>query len=351
MSRDISSEARSDAPVRVLVVDDEPLVRLNTRVLLQQSGYVVEEAPTGEAAISAIESGMEVDAVLMDLDFGPGRMDGVAAAAAIREQRDLPVVFFSAHTTRDRIPRARDNRAYGYVMKAQGHEHYLVETLDMAVRLHQAERASAAAEARLAHQINRLNHRIRNALSILSSLIRIRVRRDGRGSCLLDVLGQLSAVAVLHGSIEYREDGETVDLGSFLPELCGHLGGHEQGEEIACSAEPTRIDARNAMPMALIVVEAIANARRHGTTADGSGVSIWIRGTCEPGTYRVTIVNSGGEIPPAVQPDRERALGLWLIQSMAEQMGGTFQLLRQDRPGVAVEIPLAGARELGHTEQ
>ncbi len=344
----------------VLVVDDEPLVRLNTRVLLQQSGYRVEEAPSGEAAIAAVESGLQPDSVLMDLDFGSERMDGVAAAAAIRELRDVPVVFFSAHTTRDRIPRARESRAYGYVLKAQGHEHYLVETIDMAVRLHQAERERARAEERLVHQIKRLNHRIRNALSIVSSLIRIRVRRDGNDSCLADVLGQLSAVAVLHGSITYREDGEQVDLGDFLPEVTRQLAAQHRGEALSCTADPLVVDARNAMPLALIVVEALANAIHHGAggrtdpspgITNGPSISVSITGRMTADRYRITISNTGQEIPPAVQPDRERALGLWLMQSMAEQIGGSFQLIREGEPGVVVEIPLAGSSRLGHTGQ
>jgi two-component system NtrC family response regulator len=82
----------------VLVVDDEPDVRLVTRVILEASGYDVTEAESGEAALDALASGPLPDVLLLDVRM-PG-IDGWEVLRRLRDQPgqlcDLPVVIFTA---------------------------------------------------------------------------------------------------------------------------------------------------------------------------------------------------------------------------------------------------------------
>jgi PAS domain S-box-containing protein len=87
--------------------------------------------------------------VLMDIDLGPGRMDGTEAAAEISRRWSVPVVFYSGHIDRETIDRTRRVNRYGYVQKSPGHERYLVATMEMAERLRTAERERERAGQRL----------------------------------------------------------------------------------------------------------------------------------------------------------------------------------------------------------
>jgi len=82
----------------VLIVDDEPDVRLVTRVILEAVGYDVDEAEDGERALAALQAGAVPDVVLLDVRM-PG-LDGWEVLRRLRSGPDplrlLPIVIFTA---------------------------------------------------------------------------------------------------------------------------------------------------------------------------------------------------------------------------------------------------------------
>src|SRR5882757_1977944 len=80
----------------VLIVDDEPDVRLIARVVLTSAGYDVIEASSGEEALAALSDDVLPDAVLLDIRM-PG-IDGWETLRRLRADKSaLPVVIFTAH--------------------------------------------------------------------------------------------------------------------------------------------------------------------------------------------------------------------------------------------------------------
>ena len=92
----------------VLVVDDEPDVRLLARLVLTTGGHDVLEAASGEEALASLANGARPDAVLLDIRM-PG-IDGWEVLRRLRADPDLealPVVIFTAHlSARDEAPTA-----------------------------------------------------------------------------------------------------------------------------------------------------------------------------------------------------------------------------------------------------
>jgi len=72
-------------PPVVLVVEDEPLLRLNAVDLLEEAGYAVIEACDADAAIELLAARLDIRLVFTDIDM-PGSMDGLRLAAAIRSR-------------------------------------------------------------------------------------------------------------------------------------------------------------------------------------------------------------------------------------------------------------------------
>lgn len=102
---------------RVLVVEDEPDVLLGARLLLQDAGYSVLEARTGEQALAVVEE-VEPDAVFLDLRM-PG-MDGLVVLQELgaRGYVDrIPVIVLSAHGSPERVERSVELGARAYVRK------------------------------------------------------------------------------------------------------------------------------------------------------------------------------------------------------------------------------------------
>jgi AmiR/NasT family two-component response regulator len=104
-----------DQPLRVLIAEDEALIRLDLREMLEEEGFdVVGEAADGERAV---ELATELIPDLVICDVKMPKMDGIAAAAQITEARIAPVVMLTAFSQRDLIERARDAGAMAYLVK------------------------------------------------------------------------------------------------------------------------------------------------------------------------------------------------------------------------------------------
>ena len=109
--------AEGDAPQgrRVLVAEDETLIRLDIVEILTGAGYeVVGEADNGE---KAVELARETTPDLVVMDVKMPVMDGITAAKAIAEERIAPVVMLTAFSQRDLVESAREAGAMAYVVK------------------------------------------------------------------------------------------------------------------------------------------------------------------------------------------------------------------------------------------
>lgn len=103
--------------IRVLLIDDHPVVRAGLRSIVESRGFtVVGEASTGEEAL-AVTSDLRPDVVLCDLRLGAG-IDGVETTAALRRMPDAPAVLILTTFDHDaQIIRALEAGAAGYLLK------------------------------------------------------------------------------------------------------------------------------------------------------------------------------------------------------------------------------------------
>jgi len=134
-------------PIRILIVEDEPVVARDLTTLLRQLGYTpVGHAREGAVGI-ALADELRPDLVLMDIQL-PGLIDGIAAAQVIRDQFNLPVVFLTAFAEDETIARAKIAEPFGYILKPFS-ERELQTTLQLALYKYSADVRLKASEARL----------------------------------------------------------------------------------------------------------------------------------------------------------------------------------------------------------
>jgi response regulator NasT len=119
---------------RVLVAEDESLIRLDLIEMLREEGYdVVAEAADGETAVRLAEE-HRPDLVVMDVKMPV--LDGISAAERIVGQRIAPVLFLTAFSQRDLVERARDAGAMAYLVKPFSKSD-LVPAIEMAFSRHE----------------------------------------------------------------------------------------------------------------------------------------------------------------------------------------------------------------------
>jgi response regulator NasT len=100
---------------RVLVAEDETLIRLDLKGLLEAAGFdVCAEARDGEEAVELART-TEPDVALLDVKMP--RLDGIEAARRILDERPIPIVMVTAYGERELVSRAVEAGVFGYLVK------------------------------------------------------------------------------------------------------------------------------------------------------------------------------------------------------------------------------------------
>ncbi len=120
----------------ILLVEDDAIVALAETMTLEEYGYKVITAYTGEKAVEVVETNTDINLVLMDINLGKG-IDGTEAAEMIIAKKDLPLIFLSSHTEREIVEKTEGITSYGYIVKSAG-ETVLIASIKMAFRLFEA---------------------------------------------------------------------------------------------------------------------------------------------------------------------------------------------------------------------
>jgi response regulator NasT len=108
-------EARALAQTRVVIADDESIIRMDLKEMLSGLGYqVVGEAGDGRQAINLARE-LKPDLVIMDIKMP--EMDGITAARTLTEERIAPVLLLTAYSQQELVQGAREAGVVGYIVK------------------------------------------------------------------------------------------------------------------------------------------------------------------------------------------------------------------------------------------
>jgi len=100
---------------RVLIAEDETIIRLDLRELLERSGFeVCAEARDGEEAVALARS-EQPDVAIMDVKMP--KLDGIEAARRILDERPIPIVMLTAYGQQELVSRAVEAGVFGYLVK------------------------------------------------------------------------------------------------------------------------------------------------------------------------------------------------------------------------------------------
>ncbi len=124
--------------LRILIADDEPVIRMGLRTMLEEHGYaVVGEAADGEEAVT-LAGKTAPDLIFMDIKM-PG-LDGIAAASTVMARSPRPIILLTAWSERDLVQRAQEAGVLAYLVKPV-REAELVPTIEVAMARFQELRA------------------------------------------------------------------------------------------------------------------------------------------------------------------------------------------------------------------
>lgn len=187
-----------------------------------------------------------------------------------------------------------------------------------------------------------LQHRVANNLQMIGSVLSLQ-RRAITDPAASKALGD--AVAKLHtiGKIQrqlYQPNGAHLALDHFLSDLALDLieAGGRPGIECKVKCQPgVQLEPHAAIPIALIMAEAVANAVEHGFhNRDGGRIDVSV----EPSTgwLTLTVTDDGAGLPEAFDPSKASSLGLRIAKALAQQLGGKFTLTANSPQGTIAKV-------------
>lgn len=117
--------------MRVLIADDEAVIRMGLRAMLEDGGHVVAGAATDGKSAIAMAATIHPDVVILDIKMNG--MDGLEAARQIMQKHPAPIVMLTAYSQRDLVEQAKAAAVFAYLVKPVKEE-LLGPTLELAVK-------------------------------------------------------------------------------------------------------------------------------------------------------------------------------------------------------------------------
>ena len=117
----------------ILLVEDERVIALVEKCILERRGYSVHVERSGEAALAFLEGGIMPELILLDIELGLG-LDGIEVGRRIREGHDVPVVFIADCVDSGSLAQAQSVSPYSFMTRERSDESF-VSYIDMVLRL------------------------------------------------------------------------------------------------------------------------------------------------------------------------------------------------------------------------
>ena len=204
----------------------------------------------------------------------------------------------------------------------------------------------AAALAEKEGLLREVNHRVKNSLQLVSSLLTLQalsskdpeMRRQFQEAC-----GRIGTIAQVHQRLYQSETYSVVAFGQYLRDLCRELSGSlsaaAQGRAIVTDADDVEMPADTVIPLALMVNELVTNAMKYAY-ADGQPGDVAVSFRVLPdGQKRLTVADHGGGLPDDFDMARADTLGMKVVRAFAGQLKGRVRV-EPNGPGTRFVIDL-----------
>jgi two-component sensor histidine kinase len=208
--------------------------------------------------------------------------------------------------------------------------------LGMAIERERHERNLEAGLERERVLRNEMNHRVKNSLMIVSSMLQLQARdiEDPTATAHVEEAAhRVAAVARAHDHLFQGTDIEKLDLGKYIEGVCKDLDASVPRCVIHMDAEADiELPTDRAISVALIVNELITNAAKYAYPGRSDGkIHIALKAVADD-RLLVSVRDEGAGLPPGFDLAKPKGLGMRIIASFAHQLGGTLDIHARD-PG------------------
>lgn len=221
--------------------------------------------------------------------------------------------------------------------------------LGMAIERERYEKYLKAAVDRQGILLKEINHRVKNSLALVISMLRLQAREDDDPKLaerLAEAATRVNAVARAHERLYQGEDVQTLDLGIYVNQVCKDLDEAVAQLDVQIDADDGIIVATDrAISAALIIAELVTNVGKYAYDGKANG-KVWVRVTRADGDRAIlTVRDEGAGLPEDFDFQKGKSLGMRIIMAFSHQLGGEVKMHRLS-PGTefAVTIPVDASK-------
>jgi two-component sensor histidine kinase/GAF domain-containing protein len=227
----------------------------------------------------------------------------------------------------------------------------LVRLLTTVLERKMAEERVEASLTEKEIMLKEIHHRVKNNLQVISSLLNLQsgyIEDEEAVALFTESQTRVRSMALIHEQLYRSADLAHVDFAAYIQELTSYLlmsyRSQSNGVRFQIACDEVFLDVTTAIPCGLIINELASNALKHAFPNGRSGVigveMIQERGAGGGEQYRLTIWDDGAGFPEGLDFRHTKSLGLQLVNSLTQQLGGSVTLSREK--GTAFEIAFTG---------
>src|SRR5688572_300058 len=177
--------------------------------------------------------------------------------------------------------------------------------------------------------LNELNHRVKNNLQVVSSLLRLQaqsVTDENARQAILDSKNRLKSMILVHQQLYLDESSHQIFMPEYLKKLSQSVmhtyNGNPEDEIVTFDFCPVWLKVEKAIPVGLISNELITNCFKH-TINKGNGCKVEVKLTKSGDQHLLSVTDNGSGF---LESNQSQTFGLGLVKSLVTQLNGTYQI-------------------------
>lgn len=202
--------------------------------------------------------------------------------------------------------------------------------------------------------LKEVHHRVKNNLQIVMSLLNTQsafLKNNAALAAIRESQNRVQAIALIHQKLYSSSNVAYIDIAVYIGELVSYLAdcynAHDRGIRIEQQVEPVKMDVAQAVPVGLMLNEAITNAIKYAFPNRRGYINISL-GVIDDNNMMLNIADDGIGLPQDFDIKEASSLGMEMMKALSKQLGGSFKM--ENNNGVVITLIFRAEKNFGNIE-
>jgi two-component sensor histidine kinase/CheY-like chemotaxis protein len=332
--------------IQILLIEDERSASRLIEIYLSEFSEQTKTIVTRSCAeAEKMLNGEKFDVILLDLSL-PDSIGIDTFSRVSRLAAKIPIIVLSGTEDRELALQAVRSGAQDYLVKSHFDSYLLERAISYAIERKRSEEQIKRSLQEKEALIREIHHRVKNNLQVICSLLSLQARlgnSDDLKLALAEMRARIISMSLVHEELYQSESFANLNCAHYAERLVSSLIGNKfpRGTDILrhLSLAPVFLPMDMAVPFGLLLNELVANALTHAFKARNEG-EVWIKlAESREGIIELLVEDDGPGLPPGISVERCETLGLLLIRTLVEQIGGKIAYSYHQRCSFKISFP------------